>query len=87
LFPDQYQHPNPALPGELRWYAQAEDEEKEHEVALAELAWYVDFGDHYQRVETMIWYRTASTVLHRSAGMRKTGNSSRQSRARSSRRA
>jgi hypothetical protein len=52
LFPDQYQHPNPALPGELRWYAQAEDEEKEHEVALADLAWYVDFGDHYQRVET-----------------------------------
>jgi len=52
LYPETYQHPNPAKPGELRWYAQADDEEKEHEVDPVSLAWFVDFGSRYRRVET-----------------------------------
>lgn len=52
LFPEQYSYPTPAAPGELRWFAQAEDEEQEHEVEVASLAWYVDFGGRFWQVET-----------------------------------
>lgn len=31
LFPDEYQHPNPAAPGELRWYATLDGKETEVE--------------------------------------------------------
>lgn len=52
LFPEIYSYPNPAAPGELRWFAQAEDEEHEHEVDAAQLAWYVSFGGTYRQAET-----------------------------------
>lgn len=52
LFPEQYSYPNPAQPGELRWYAQAEDEENEHEVDPATLNWYIDFGGVIEQRET-----------------------------------
>ena len=52
LFPDQYSYPNPAAPGELRWFAQAEDEENEHEVDPADLSWYINFGGVIDQCET-----------------------------------
>lgn len=52
LHPETYQHPNPARPGELRWYAQADDEDEEHEVNPHDLAWYVAFGGRHWRVES-----------------------------------
>jgi hypothetical protein len=52
LFPDQYSYPHPAAPGELRWFAQSEQDEHEHEVAIADLAWYVSFDGSFWQVET-----------------------------------
>lgn len=52
LFPEQYSYPNPAAPGELRWFAQAEDEEHEHEVDPADLSWYTNFGGVIEQRET-----------------------------------
>ena len=52
LFPEQYSYPNPAAPGELRWFAQADDEEHEHEVNPADLSWHIDFGGVIEQRET-----------------------------------
>jgi len=47
LYPDQYQYPNPARPGELRYFATLGDTERE--VAEADLQWYaVAGGKHWQ---------------------------------------
>ena len=57
LHPESYQYPNPAKPGELRWYAQADGEDQEHEVDPAGLAWYAELG-------TRFWQVDSDDILH-----------------------
>jgi hypothetical protein len=42
LHPNQFKHPNPAAPGELRWYIRHED--ADYEVNQNELSWYAEIG-------------------------------------------
>lgn len=50
LYPEQYQHPNPAKPGELRWFATVAG--KDEEIAEADLQWYVEEGAKFWQVES-----------------------------------
>lgn len=49
LHPDLYQHPNPARPGELRWFSTVAG--KDEEIAESELRWFAEEGKRYWEVK------------------------------------
>jgi hypothetical protein len=54
LFPDQFTHPNPAKPGELRYFVIYEDEhgnDRREEVDESELKLYIVSGGNYEEVQ------------------------------------
>lgn len=55
LFPDQFTHPRPAKPGELRWFIQRMDAngyDQDEEIDVAELGWYIVRNEEYIPVES-----------------------------------
>jgi hypothetical protein len=50
LHPDVFDHPDPALPGEIRWFARGSD--RDIEVDVARLGWYIENDGAFEQVES-----------------------------------